>query len=104
MEIVFTKNPTDFSKIGSAQKGAIMSLKQSQFAVEVEQLRKVVQENNDIAEEVSTNLDNVEQELGHMEGHMKGMKSDVLQYRYALDNMKAFSKELEIVGFYVILL
>ena len=45
-----------------------MSLKQSQFALEVEQLRKVVQENADIADEVSTNLDNVEQELGHIEG------------------------------------
>ena len=76
-----------------------MSLKQSQFALEVEQLRKVVQENSNIADEVSTNLDNVEQELGHIEGLMKGMKSDVLQYRYALDKMKAYSKELEIVGF-----
>lgn len=99
-----TKNPTDFFKIGSAQKGAIMSLKQSQFALEVEQLRKVVQENSDIADEVSTNLDNVEQELGHIEGLMKGMKSDVLQYRYALDKMKAYSKELEIVGFNIDLL
>ena len=81
-----------------------MSLKQSQFAQEVEQLRKVVRENNDIADEVSENLDNVEQELGHMEGLMKGMKSDVLQYRYALDNMKAYSKELEIVGFNIDLL
>ena len=74
-----------------------MSLKQSQFAQEVEQLRKVVRENNDIADEVSENLDNVEQELGHMEGLMKGMKSDVLQYRYALDNFMKVLAVLHII-------
>ena len=81
-------------------KRAIMNPKQQQFASEVAHLKETVNENQIIQKEVNTNLENVEGELGRVEILMKNMKSDILQYRYALDGMTEYGKELDIVGFY----
>lgn len=67
------------------------------FASEVEKLNNIVQENESIQEDVTTNVESVKEELGQVEVLMKGMKSDVLQYRYALEGMTEYSKELDIV-------
>lgn len=68
------------------------------FASEVEKLNNIVQENESIQEDVTQNVESVKEELGHVEVLMKGMKSDVLQYRYALEGMTEYSKELDTVG------
>lgn len=67
------------------------------FASEVEKLNNIVQENESIQEDVTKNVESVKEELGQVEVLMKGMKSDVLQYRYALEGMTEYSKELDIV-------
>ena len=74
-----------------------MDRKKEQFNFEVGRLKKIVQDNETIQEEVSKNIEGVEEELGQVEVLMKGMKSDILQYRYALDGMTKFSNELDIV-------
>ena len=76
-----------------------MDRKKEQFNFEVGRLKKIVQDNETIREEVTNNIDSVKEELGQVEVLMKGMKSDILQYRYALDSMTKFSKELDIVAF-----
>lgn len=68
------------------------------FASEVEKLNIIVQENESIQEDVTQNVESVKEELGQVEVLMKGMKSDVLQYRYALEGMTEYSKELDTVG------
>ena len=47
---------------------------------------------------MTQNVESVKEELGQVEVLMKGMKSDVLQYRYALEGMTEYSKELDTVG------
>lgn len=74
-----------------------MDQQEAHFALEVEKLNKIVQDNDNIQEAVTTNVESVQEELGQVEVLMKGMKSDVLQYRYALDSMNEYSKELETV-------
>ena len=54
--------------------------------------------NESIQEDVTQNVESVKEELGQVEVLMKGMKSDVLQYRYALEGMTEYSKELDTVG------
>lgn len=76
-----------------------MDRKKEQFNFEVGRLKKIVQDNETIREEVTNNIDSVKEELGQVEVLMKGMKSDILQYRYALDSMTKFSSELDIVAF-----
>lgn len=68
------------------------------FASEVEKLNIIVQENESIQEDVTQNVESMKEELGQVEVLMKGMKSDVLQYRYALEGMTEYSKELDTVG------
>lgn len=74
-----------------------MDQQEAHFTLEVEKLNKIVQDNDNIQEAVTTNVESVQEELGQVEVLMKGMKSDVLQYRYALDRMNEYSKELETV-------
>ena len=74
-----------------------MSQKKEQFNREVSRLRKIVQDNETIQQDVTKNIESVEDELGQVEVLMKGMKSDILQYRYALDGMKEYTNELDIV-------
>ena len=74
-----------------------MSQKKEQFNREVSRLRKIVQDNETIQQDVTKNIESVEDELGQVEVLMKGMKSDILQYRYALDGMTEYTNELDIV-------
>ena len=74
-----------------------MSQKKEQFNREVSRLRKIVQDNETIQQDVTNNIESVEDELGQVEVLMKGMKSDILQYRYALDGMTEYTNELDIV-------
>lgn len=77
-----------------------MERKEDQFVSEVEKLKKIVQNNETIQEEVTKNINSVEDELSQVEVLMKGMKSDILQFRYALDGMTEYSNQLEIVDFF----
>ena len=74
-----------------------MRQKKEQFNREVSRLRKIVQDNETIQQDVTKNIESVEDELGQVEVLMKGMKSDILQYRYALDGMTEYTNELDIV-------
>ena len=56
-----------------------MDQKEDHFISEVEKLKKVVQDNETIQEEVIKNIGSVEEELSQVEVLMKGMKSDILQ-------------------------
>lgn len=75
-----------------------MSQKKEQFNREVSRLRKIVQDNETIQQDVTKNIESVEDELGQVEVLMKGMKSDILQYRYALDGMTEYTTELDTVS------
>lgn len=79
------------------QLQGMMERKEDQFISEVEKLKKIVQNNETIQEEVTKNISSVEDELSQVEVLMKGMKSDILQFRYALDGMTEYSNQLEIV-------
>ena len=74
-----------------------MERKEDQFVSEVEKLKKIVQNNETIQEEVTKNINSVEDELSQVEVLMK---SDILQFRYALDGMTEYSNQLEIVDFF----
>ncbi|KAK8794345.1 hypothetical protein WA171_003469 [Blastocystis sp. BT1] len=78
----------------------MMERKEDQFVSEVEKLKKIVQNNETIQEEVTKNINSVEDELSQVEVLMKGMKSDILQFRYALDGMTEYSNQLEIINDY----
>ena len=77
----------------------MLTQEQERFAAEVEKLKKVAQDNDTIQEEVENNISQVQDELNQVEVLMKGMKNDILQYRYALDGMKEYGKELDTVIF-----
>ena len=74
-----------------------MDQNEDHFISEVEKLKKVVQDNETIQEDVIKNIGSVEEELSQVEVLMKGMKTDILQYRYAVDGMTEYHKQLEIV-------
>ena len=76
-----------------------MDRQRDQLMLEVEKLRGIVQSNESLQEEVTKDIESIEDELGQVEILMKGMKTDILQYRYALNGMNEYEKELEIVGF-----
>lgn len=77
-----------------------MERKEDQFVSEVEKLKKIVQNNETIQEEVTKNINSVEDELSQVEVLMKGMKSVFFSFRYALDGMTEYSNQLEIVDFF----
>lgn len=76
-----------------------MDRQRDQLMMEVEKLKGIVQNNESLQEEVTTDIETIEDELGQVEILMKGMKTDILQYRYALNGMNDYEKELEIVGY-----
>lgn len=75
-----------------------MEKRKEQFILEVNRMKKIAQDNEIIQEEVSKNIESVEEELSQVDVLMKGMKSDILQYRHALDGMTEYGKELDEVS------
>ena len=76
-----------------------MDHQRDQLRMEVEKLKGIVQNNESLQEEVTKDIETIEDELGQVEILMKGMKTDILQYRYALNGMNDYEKELETVGY-----
>ena len=59
-----------------------MDQNEDHFISEVEKLKKVVQDNETIQEDVIKNIGSVEEELSQVEVLMKGMKTDILQLSF----------------------